>query len=216
MFSLDRDLIIHEPNLFTDVHWAGQQTIVNDAGVMTSAGTTLNLPSGQNFDAAGVRQGDVLTLNGITVEVVSLTSSAIAVISKLRDSTADDPIGVLDGATGVKVRGWTFRPQAVAIHEQLLTALGLVAGQGDADAPGEGMVLNPRDLARVEALGTLHLIYTSAAALVGDASPLWVKAQMYRDRFAAERRRVAAALDLDGDGIADAVRRLSVFRFVRS
>ncbi len=215
MFATDRDLLIYEPALLNDVHWAGQQTISNDAGVMITDGTVLTLPSGQDFAQAGVQAGDTLLLNSIPVEVVSVDDDNIATVSRLRDSTDDEPLGVLDGEVGVQVRGWTFRPQVSAVHDQLLNALGLVAGAGSVDTPGEGMVTNTIDLKRTEAIGALHLVYTSAAALVGGESPLWAKAKLYRDRFVNERRRAAAAIDLNADGKPDAVRRASVFRFTR-
>jgi hypothetical protein len=68
---------------------------------------------------------------------------------------------------------------------------------------------------RVEALGALHAIFASASALVEQNSPMWARAQMYRERFIEERRRVRVDIDLDGDGIADATRTISAMRFVR-
>lgn len=216
MFAHDRDLLIYEPALLNDIHWAGQQTISNDAGVMTAAGTVLGLPSGQDFAEAAVKPADTLLLNAIPVEVVSIDSDTTATISRIRDDTDDDPLGILDGEVGVQVRGWTFRPQISAVHDQLLNALALAKGDGDDHRPGENMVTNTVDLKRVEALGALHLIYTSAAALVGADSPLWAKAGLYRDRFVNERRQAAAAIDLNADGKPDAVRHASVFRFTRA
>jgi hypothetical protein len=215
MFATDRDLLIYEPTLLNDIHWAGQQTISNDGGVMVTGGTVLTLPSGHDFAEAGVQAADTLLLNSIPVEVVSIDADNIATVSRLRDSTDDDPLGLLDGEVGVQVRGWTFRPQLAAVHEQLLNALGLVAGDGAIETPGENMVTNTRDLKRTEAIGAIHLIYTSAAALVGGDSPLWAKAQLYRERFVNERRRAVAAIDLNADGKPDAIRRASVFRFTR-
>jgi hypothetical protein len=41
------------------------------------------------------------------------------------------------------------------------------------------------------------------------------RAEEYRERFAAERRRAAGLIDLDGDGKPDATRRLNAVVFVR-
>jgi len=41
------------------------------------------------------------------------------------------------------------------------------------------------------------------------------RAEMYRARFGEERERVVAAVDLDGDGVAEASRRPSVFAMTR-
>jgi hypothetical protein len=40
--------------------------------------------------------------------------------------------------------------------------------------------------------------------------------ELYRQRFATERQRAAALIDTNGDGIADATRRLNVVNLVRS
>jgi len=82
----------------------------------------------------------------------------------------------------------------------------------------EAAILNPGAFVRLECLGALHLIYTAAAA-PGDggwAHSLWTRAQYYRELFSQERRHLAARLDLDGDGAADATRPLNVVQFVRN
>jgi hypothetical protein len=68
------------------------------------------------------------------------------------------------------------------------------------------------------ALGALHLVYTAATAPDANwnTSNEFSRAQTYRERFAAERQRIAARLDLDGDGEPDATRRLNLIQFVRS
>ena len=78
------------------------------------------------------------------------------------------------------------------------------AADGELD---EGAVVNPRALARLEALGALHLIHAGASAGQEPDSPAARRAELYRLRFAAERGAVVAKLDTDGDGVADVTRR---------
>lgn len=84
-----------------------------------------------------------------------------------------------------------------------------------ADEPGEASVKSPWALRLLVSLGALHLVYAAASALAPVGSPLRERAEMYRERFAAERQRVAARIDTDGDGEPDAVRRLNVLLLER-
>lgn len=217
MFAHDRDLLVLEPRLFSDISWTGQKLVDASNGAMDSSGTLLTV-AGVNFVALGVGAGFVALVGGVPLEVVGRESATELIVSKLRASIDDDPIRAASGSA-LPVVITTFRPQIALVHGQLLAALGLWAGDaappGGAPIPTESAVTNPRDLAHAEALGALHLILASAAAMVGSESALWTKALTYRDRFMAERRRLAARLDLDADGAPDALRRVSAQRFVR-
>jgi len=46
-------------------------------------------------------------------------------------------------------------------------------------------------------------------------APTNERAEWYRQRFALERTRVTAQIDLDADGKADALRTLNVFQMLR-
>lgn len=84
------------------------------------------------------------------------------------------------------------------------------------DAVLESQILNPRDLTLVESLGALHLIYSAASAALSEDSPQAQRARMYQQRFASERWRARAEIDLDNDGLADAVRTLNVSHLLRT
>lgn len=216
-FAVDRDLLALEPGLFRDVSWTAQK-LVDVAGASVS-GTTLTA-SGADFVGAGVAAGHIALVAGVAHEVVTRLSATQLTVSRLREE-ATAPAIPPGATTGAAVVIATFMPQIRIVHEQVMRSLGIEpsAASGapavEAGAPTEANVVNPGGLARLEALGALHLIYTGAAALVDAASPLWAKAEVYRARFAEERRATGAALDLDGDGIADAVRRASALRLVR-
>ncbi len=211
MFAADRDLIVLEPNLFRDVAWVGQ-TLVAGTGSIT--GTALVMTSQtQGFDAAGVDAGNVLLANGVAYEVVSRISASVLSVSVPRGDVADAPVAPLPvGSTPMSVV--TFGPQIVQVHRQVLRMLGIDPDDPEATL-GEASVTNPGSLRRLEALGAMHLVLAAAGGPAGPESPLALRAEMYAARFADERRRVSARIDLDGDGVADATRRLNIVQFVR-
>lgn len=210
MFTADRDLLVLEPNVFRDAGWVGQRLLATTGSV---SGTTLTIASG-SFTAAGIAPGHVLVYDAIALEVLAVGSATAATVSILRARTSDPAIP--PPALGTKgVACWTFRPQIALVHSQVLRMLGI-----EPDAPPEAMVseasiVNPATLALAESLGALHLVYSAAAALSQADSALAARAQMYRQRFGEERGRAVARIDLDGDGEADATRRLNVVQFLR-
>lgn len=212
-FANDRDLLTLEPNLFRDVAWTAQRLI--DAPGGSLSGTTLSVP-GADFAAAGVGAGGVVLVNLAPLEIVARLSATQIQVSRLRDDPADPPLPP-GAAAGAGVQVWTFAPQIRIAHEQIMRAVGIepTPTLGDVGALTPASVTNPRSVARVEALGALHLVFTAASALVGGESTLWQKAAMYRERFADDRRRLEVGIDLNGDGSPDAVRRVSTALFVR-
>ncbi len=213
MFANDRDLLSLEPGIFRDVLWLGQRLV---RGVGSVSGTTLTMTTqDQGFDDAGVGAGNVVVVDGVALEVVSRESASELTVSRLRDSIVGAPVGA--GSISEKVvEVSTFGPQISIVHAQVLRMLGLRATGEGGDGAGEGDVTNPSQLALVEALGAVHLVYAGAAAAGGSAGDLAHKAALYRERFGGERQRAAAMIDLDGDGEADATRRMNVIQFVRA
>ncbi len=211
MFATDRDLLVLEPGVFRDVLWLGQRLV---RGVGTLSGTTLTMVSQDTgFDDAGVGPGHVVVIDGVALEVISRTSAGELEVSRLRESIAGAAVGAGSIANKV-VEVSTFGPQVALVHAQVLRMLGLAASGSGAEGASEGDVVNPEDLVVVEALGALHVVYASASA--AGAGELATKAAMYRERFSAERQRVSARVDLDGDGAPDAIRRMNVVQFARA
>jgi hypothetical protein len=216
MFATDRDLLVLEPNLFRDVQWVGQRLV---SGTGSISATTLTLASQDvGLDAAGVAAGHIVVVDGAPYEVLARLSASAATISRVRD----DPDGAAltpSPVTGKPVQVVTFRPQIAIVHGQVMRMLGIEPGEPAEDGPpGEESITNPAALRTLEALGALHLTYAAAAgpgASGAWTSYEWGRAQMYRERFAEERQRAAARIDLDGDGLPDATRRLNVVQFVR-
>ncbi len=212
-FATDRDLLVLEPGLFRDVGWSAQRVV--ESGGVSVSGTTLT-SAGSDFVGAGVTSGHVVLVNGAPLEVVARLSATQLTVSRLREESSGGAIapGAMAGAALVVM---TFRPQLATAHAQVLRSLGIEPGAAAGlGVVGEGSIVNGAALVRVEALGALHAILASASALVGEASPMWAKAQMYRERLREERQRVAALIDLNGDGVADATRRMNVMRLTRA
>ncbi len=206
MFSKDRDLVVHEPGLMRDVGWAGQRRLSVLGSV---SGTQLTLSSGSFVDA-GIAAGHVVVFDGVTLEIVSVDSATTATVSLMRGDIAGAAVPPFSASNrGVVVHD--FSAQRAIVHRQVLTMLG-IDGEGEGVfGVDESMVTNPRALSRLEALGTLHLIYAGASAPARGTDRYEHRAELYRRRYQRERESVVAALDTDGDGIAEVTRRPNAF-----
>jgi hypothetical protein len=210
-FTTDRDLLALQPTLFREVAWLAQ----------TLHRGTLRIEAGELIAVTGafpaaVAPGHVAVLDDRPLEIAAITSPTSLTVSLSR-AAVDDP--VIPPADTANLSGSiaTFAPQIRIIHDQLLRMLGLAPSQQAIDplAPTESAIVNPRDLWLVEALGTLHLIYTSASATLAPDSALAQRAAHYQQRFAEERWRARALLDLNNDGLADTTRALNTLHLAR-
>lgn len=215
MFARDRDLLLFEPLLFREVYWAGQELFRGDVVVRFDAQTVspfAELPGGGDA-------GYVVLVDGVERLVISWVNATIARLGRLPSAPDTDEPLVMTPDETLSVVVTTFRPQIAVVHEQLMTSVGLGTSQTGVytgGAPTAGNVVNASEVRRVEAIGTLHLIYSAATALAGSDHPGFAsKAEMYRERFERERQRVRYEIDLDGDGVADAARRPSVMHLRR-
>jgi len=210
-FATDRDLLVVEPTLFRDAAFASQ-TLVQTSDASVASGTLTSAAA--DFTAAGVDVGAVVMVAGTPLEVLARLSTTQLTVSRLRESTVDAAIAPAP-ATAAQLTISTFLPQIRVIHDMLLRAIGVDPADPGA-AVTEASVTNPSAFRRAEALGALHLIFAAAAPMVRDDSPLWAKAELHRMRFASERRRLVAGIDLDGDGLPDAARRINVIQLIRA
>ncbi|MEM9558997.1 MAG: hypothetical protein AAF995_01725 [Planctomycetota bacterium] len=219
-FATDRDVLALEPRVFEEAGWAAQRLV---SGVGSVSGTALTLESGgPGFDAAGVDAGAVVVVDGVALEVVARVSASVLTVSRLRAEAGDAPIapaGVVSKAVEVPTLG----PQLAIAHRQVLSMAGVeVAGQAwlaedavtDA-AVTDAAVVGAPGCVLAEVLGALHLAYAALASAGAAGEAYAVKAACYRERFGAARRRAELVLDLDGDGIGDARRKLNAVRLSR-
>jgi hypothetical protein len=213
MFATDRDLLVLEPNLFRDVGWLGQRLVQGTGSV---SGTTLTV-AGVDFAALGVTAGHVVVVDGASLEVIARLSATTLTVSRVR-AEADGAVVPPAAGTGLAVVISTFRPQIALVHRQVLRMLGVAAageGTGAAGEIGEAQIVNAEEMRLVEAAGALHIVLASAAALAGPQSALGQRAEAFKRMFAAERGRVSARIDVDGDGVADAQRYLNAMQLFR-
>jgi len=211
MLATDRDLLVLEPNLFRDISWAGQRLLETTG---STSGNVLTLAGG-DAAAAGVTTGHVALVGGVALEVIERTAPGTLVVSRVR-AAGDGPIIPPPTLAAQPVVVTSFAPQLALVTAQALRLVGVGPGtDAGPDGPTESDITDAGALRPLVCLGALHLIYAAASSLAGAGSPAHQRAELYRERFGAERSRASAPIDLDGDGVADVIRRPSVTRLVR-
>lgn len=214
MFTQDRNLLTLEPSLFRDCSWLAQQLGRGEARL--ESGHAIFESGSINRDAA--QPGMVLLVGRAPLEITQIIDEHDVVVSLLRPSLDADPIPPADRSAAPAVCT-TFTPQIALMHAQILAMLGLAPRGTPNTLPDqltEDHITNPHDLALLESLGALHLIFAGLAATTGPDSIAWQKADMYAKRTARERFRAQAKLDTDADGQPDVARRCAVIHLIRS
>ncbi len=159
MFAKDRDLYVLEPGLHKDVAWVGQRRI---STIGSLVGTALTITNGSFVDAQ-VSAGHVVIFDGMALEVVSVEGATQAAVSLMRGDVSGGAVPGVNASNRVAIV-YDYSPQRAMVHRQVMTMLGFDV---DADGFDESVVTNPDALVRLEALGTLHLIYAGAGARGG-------------------------------------------------
>ncbi len=216
MFAKDRDLLVLEPRLLKEVAWMGQRVHSVPSVVVASGGSDVTDSSGPFGTVVDV--GAVALLDGLAVEIVSVASATQASISLIRSDRDGPALAASSLGASAAMDVYTFGPQIGLVHRQVLRGLGLEAGVTEVGGdPGEDRVTNPGAVAELEALGALHLVYAAAVPMVSEpmTSTIMEKAARYRERFRSARLGIGAELDLNGDGVPDATRRVGAFQMVR-
>lgn len=209
-FSTDRDLLMHEPSVFTDAPFVAQQRLHVTDGALS--GTQLT-SADADFEAAQVEAGSVVLVGRTPYEVVKRIDAQTLTVSLLRTRLSDEAIPGPEG-TDLDVKARTFAPQAALMHDALLRLLGI--DPSDPYTPlTEDAVVSLSVMARLEALGTLERIYSGAAALSGDNDQLHAKAREYGRLFHLAAAQSTVLVDVDGDGHADERRHLGLVRMKR-
>lgn len=214
-FATDRDVLALEPRVFEEASWASQRLV---SGVGSVSGTALTLESGgPGFDEAGVGAGSVVIVDGVPLEVIERVSASVLTVSRVRADAGDAPV-VPSAVSGVSVEVPTLGPQLEIVHRQVLSMAGVEASEAvwlpEGAVTAASVVASP-GCALAEALGALHLAYAALASAGRAGEGFAAKAACYRERFGDARRRAEVVLDLDGDGVADARRRLNAVRLTR-
>jgi hypothetical protein len=216
LFCNDVDLLHWEPAVFLDAAVTGQLLL---SGLGNLAGTSFTATSG-SFATNHVVEGNVLLVSGTiagTYPIVAVNSATNLTISVLYDGLYPDSGPAVPTPTvtlsGLSYAVRTFGAQRKVASDLLLGAAGL----GATAQASEATILNPNVLRRACVLGTLQMIYNAMAAAIpgADVATYLARSQTYARLYREAMRSAKVEVDLDGDGIVDEVRELSVLRFVR-
>ena len=211
LLTTDRDLLIHEPSVFVDA--SSIATSLLSASDGTVSGTRLTSAS-SDFQAAGIDAGHVIVVGTQALEVVTRVDPTNLDVSRPRATLTEVNIPPGDGTTlSIDVR--TFGRIIAEVEAWILGALGI--DPVDPTLPlDETAILNPEDIQEAVALRTIAQVFAAASANSPTDASLADRAALYSLRAAEVRRQTKAVLDLDADGIADAIRHIDVVSLQRS
>ena len=204
MLTTDADLARFEQQVFIEAQHAGQRLT---RGTVSIAGTTLTATGVDvAFDAGAIAPGHVVVVDGQVLEVLERTGATTITVSRIRAS-GDPAIHPPSPVTNKPMHIVTFAPQRSIAHAQALRSIGMDPDVALPGEPSASSIVNPGALARLEALGALHLVWLSASLNAGRDADVALRAERYREMLVRERDVAAIYLDLDGDGVPDACRR---------
>jgi hypothetical protein len=215
-YCTDTDLLHWEPNIFRDAAFASQLLL---AGSGNLSGMAFSVAAGL-LAANHVAAGQVIVLSGAisgSYPVVSVDSASSLTLSIMYDGLFPDagagepsPVG---SASGLAFAIRTFFPQRRVVSAILNRAAGI---GGETDAPTTARIINTEAVRRPCVLGTLQMIYNALAAAASQPSELTIRAQLYERLYRRSLGQACVEIDLDGDGKAEAVRRLGAREMVRA
>ncbi len=217
-FCTDTDLLHWEPDLLDDAAFVSQFLTTGTGALADNLFTST---SGAGFDSAAIEPGLVLILSGAlaaTLPIVGVESADELRVSVLyndilgQSGDAASPFNTLAGA-GLTYIIRTFWAQRQIVSDFIRQAAGLnrVAPEGQS-AP---TILNPADLRRVCALGTLQMIYSALAAAATEPARLNARADLYERLYRRALRQTRIDIDTDGDGRANTRKSLGIISFSR-
>lgn len=207
----DRDLLVIDASVFVDAFEVGTTLASGTDGSVS--GSTFSSDA-VNFQTAGVEEGHVACVNDAALEVLARPSANALTVTRPRAS-ADGPTIPPAAGTGQKFTVTTFERQIAEAQAWALGALGI--DPLDPVKPlDESAIVNVDEFARVLALRTIGDVYALAAARNPEDASLAARADLYRDRLRRAMNTTPMLLDLNGDGVADAARRLTTIALTRT
>lgn len=211
----DTDLLRLDPDIFHRADTAATR-LLETADAQTSGSTLTSATA--DFESAGIDAGHVAVLEkGGVIEVLEIVERSDAqTLSVTRPrATTDEPTIEPTADTNWSLRIVSFARLVEAARIDLLAAADL----GENDSPAAvsvNVVLHPQPLARLLARWTIERAWTQAAAASPDDASIAAALDAARSQLRHAWGRTVVVLDLDGDGVADATRRLSVAAMRRS
>jgi hypothetical protein len=204
----DRDLLHIEPSVFPDA--MGASTILVETDSAALSGTTLTFPGPM---LTGVSTHHAVVVRDEGLEIRDPISSSQMQVRRPHPGE-DCPLAVPESGTGLKASVVTFGRHLDLVEQWACDMLEVAVG-GDGD-DGRPTIVEEGGLKRLVALETLARVYSAASAIDPDDASLEIRAALYREHADRARRLVSVRIDLDGDGVADATRRLDFARMKRS
>ena len=206
----DRLLLSLDPSAFADAATIGTQLASGSDGAI--AGTVLTSAS-SDFAARGVDDGHVIVVAGKALDVDQRTAATTLDVSRPRKAKSEPKIAP-DAGSSLAFQVVTFERQVDQARSRLLRALGI-----DAEHPSQPLVeddiINATDIEQVIAAEALAAIYAAASAGDPAGDSLSQRAALWAVRAHRLAQSTPALIDLDDDGLADAVRFASILTLQR-
>lgn len=216
-FSNDIDILMYEPSLFGDLHFAGQVLTSGTGGEISG---TAFIAANADFNAAQITAGMVIYLQSAdgtvdgAYEIVSVDSATQLAVSVLRADGQGEAIALQD-ADDVIYRICTYQPQSGEVFLQLTQHFGLRPGVADGEYSVDD-ILDVSVLRQVSVYGVLSIIYATLAGRADDDEEnFWKKSKYYRQLYEKALQRCRVCIDLGDDGISDSVRSGASIRLLR-
>lgn len=206
----DVDLLTIEPAVFLDATAAATKVLSASDGAI--AGTTLT-SAGSSFTTAGIDAGHVAVVAGEALEVVQRTSATTLSVSRPRPATSTSSIAPNAGSS-LAFTIWTFQRLIELAERSILAALAI-----DPEHPTQPLetaaILNRPAVERIIATATIARACAVAFAANPASESLKQRVSDSERELERLRQQLIVVLDLDGDGVADATRRLAAAVFIR-
>jgi hypothetical protein len=207
----DRDILLLEPSVFVGAEAAA--TLLRNVLDGVVSGSTITSAS-SNFVTLNIDFGHVASITDVPCEVIARPSATQLTVSLPRGATTDPLIDPAPG-TGQRLKIPTFKRLIDVSEAWALGALGIDAT--DPIQPLEpSAIVNLDALKRLIGLRVVHQAFAISAAINPASETLKDRAALYAALLDQAKRNLEVRLDLDGDGVADTVRRLDLVTYVRN
>lgn len=206
----DRDILLREPAIFVSAESAS--TLLRNVTDGAVAGTTITSAS-SNFTTLAIDFGHVASISDVPCEVISRLSATQLSVSLPRALTSDPLIAPEAGASQ-RLKIPTFKRLIERAEAWVLGALGI--DPADPLQPlDSGDILNLDPVKHLIAIRTIHQAYALVSASIPADASLKERAAWYAAQLDLAKRSTEVYIDLNGDGEADAVRRMDLITFHR-
>lgn len=197
------DLMRMEPALFTDAGNSGLTLVsANDASVSGNVVTSAS----SDFVDAGVSTLDVVVVDGEPVEILVVNSATSLDVSRRRADSGAAVLRPIPG-TGLGLSIISFDLLLKRHEDWVLEAL-TISPDHPTNPIETTQIVNLTQIKQLIGLKVVAQAFARSSALDPANGVLDAMAAFYAATVEDATRRTAVLLDLDGDGVADSIRRL--------